>query len=80
MKAILTKYHGPTNTKGSRLSATAEGGNRIYVGRNCELSIEDNHAAAARQLKLKMNWPGDMVGGTLPDGSMAWVYQNDHAL
>ena len=30
MQAIVTKYHGATNFKGSRISATAEAG-RIYL-------------------------------------------------
>jgi len=69
MKAIITKYHGPTNSRGSRISATAEGVGRIYIGYPHELSGEDCHKAAAIALCNKYQWSTDLAGGGLPDQS-----------
>ncbi len=54
-QAIVTKYHGPTNSRGSRISATAEAG-RVYVECDDALSIPQNHAAAARKMAHKFGW------------------------
>jgi hypothetical protein len=52
-----TKYHGATNTRGSRISATGFG-TRVYVEYRCELSSAANHAAAVRKLCQKFGWAG----------------------
>jgi hypothetical protein len=54
MQAIITKYHPATNTRGSRISATAEAG-RVYIGYDCALSSDENHRAAAVKLCEKIN-------------------------
>ena len=54
MKAILTRYHGPTNTKGSRISASDSDGNQITIGYPHELSGMDVHRKAAYALRDKM--------------------------
>ena len=77
MKAIVTKYHGPTNTRGSRFSATAEGVGRIYKPYNYGQNADENHYAAALQLANKHGWLKDgtrLVGGGLPDGGCVWVF------
>lgn len=74
MKAIRTRYHGATNTKGSRISATAEGGHRIYISYPHELSGEAVHAAAAIELCRRLEWKGDLIGGGLPDGDYCFVF------
>ena len=74
MKAILTKYHGATDTRGSRISATAEGGNRVTIPYPHELSGEAVHAAAAVALCAKMNWKGPLVGGGLPNGDYCFCF------
>jgi len=68
-QAIVTKYHGPTNSRGSRISATAEAG-RVYMGYRHELDIAENHAAAARMFALKFGWlaSSDYVMGGTGDG------------
>lgn len=58
MKAIVTKYHGPTNTRGSRITASDEDGNRVSIPYPYELSGEDVHRKAAEALCEKMNWGG----------------------
>jgi hypothetical protein len=65
MKAIITKYHGATNTRGSRISASDEDGNRVSIPYPHELSGEDVHIAAANALCDKMKWDGKRVTGAL---------------
>jgi hypothetical protein len=71
MKAILTKYLPATNTRGSRIQASAEGGNRISIPYPHELREgEETHRAAANALCAKMGWDGaeTLVGGGTETG------------
>jgi len=67
-QAIVTKYHGPTNTRGSRISAQSAGG-RVSVSYDHELTSGQNHAKAAATLAAKLGWSGRMVGGGSPDST-----------
>lgn len=49
MQAIHTKYHGPTNSRGSRFTARAERG-RVSVPYDYSKNSDENHKAAARAL------------------------------
>ena len=64
--AILTKYLGPTNYRGSRIKATTCSGS-LTTGWNHALNPSENHLAAARALADRLAWDGQLVGGTLPD-------------
>lgn len=66
-QAIVTTYHGPTNTRGSRISAKCDAG-RLSVPYDYALNVEDNHASAAQQLANRLGWGGHFVGGGLPNG------------
>lgn len=66
-KAIKTKYHGPGNVKGSRISATDEDGNRIVLSWDYALDSDGNHKVAARALCDKMGWRGELASGGLKD-------------
>jgi len=66
-QAIETKYHGPTNSRGSRISARSQAG-RIFVHYDHALSIEANHHAACLALATKLGWTGRWVGGARADG------------
>ena len=68
MKAITTKFHGPTNTRGSRISATDMDRNRIMV--SVDHASRNPHVDAARALCNKMNWKGKLVQGTVKDGKV----------
>jgi len=68
MKAIVTKYHGPTSFKGSRITASDGDGNRITISYTYELSGEAAHRKAAEALCNKMGWTGELVGGSLKNG------------
>ena len=72
-QAIRTTYHGPTDTKGSRFTARANGGS-ITVSYDYSLAIDRNHVRAAEALALKLEWAKDSkdfrrlyVGGCFGD-------------
>ena len=69
MTAIITKYHGPTNTRGSRIIATANG-HRVSISYPYELSGIECHRAAAEALVKKMGWgpEGKLIGGGTDTG------------
>lgn len=66
-QAIVTKYHGPTNYRGSRVSATAQAG-RITLGWDDALDTNANHDKAALALCARYGWTGKLAGGGMPDG------------
>lgn len=70
-QAITTRYHGPTDFKGSRISATCQAG-RISIDYPHELDHDKAHAYAAQLLADKLGWNtprfGEWVGGGTLDG------------
>ena len=72
MQAIITKFHGPSNVKGSRVSAKADAG-RIILDWDHRLNSEQNHFAAARALAEKLGWNGRWCGG---GGEFGYVFVN----
>ena len=78
MKAITTKYYGPTNTRGSRIVATDSDGNKATVGYDHALNSEGNHKEAAIALCDKMSWSGTLHGGHTKAG-MVFVFEGSIA-
>jgi len=75
MKAIRTRYVGPSNTKGSRIIADDGDGNRATVGYEHALNSEGNHRLAAEALMAKMGWSGHLtVGWWKSDGY--WTFSD----
>jgi hypothetical protein len=75
MKALLIKYHGPTNTKGNRLSVQSEGFKPEYEYREYDMEIFDQaHRLAYRtfQKRFRMDIP-EFALGVLPNGDYAAV-------
>lgn len=68
MQAIITKYHGPTDAHGSRITATSASGLRVTVGYDDALSSQAAHRQAAEALQKKLKWSGRLIGGGLKDG------------
>ena len=69
MKAIRTRYKGPTDCRGACILATDDDGNRATVPYPHALSGAACHAVAARALVEKMGWgPCRMIAGALHDG------------
>ena len=73
MQTITTKYHGPGNVRGARISAKTTSGIKISLSWDYALDADENHQRAARALALKLKWRGQWVSGTLSDGSTVWV-------
>lgn len=69
MQAIITKYIGPTNSRGSRIKASASAGS-VTIGYDDALGVEDNHHAAALALAIKMGWEkyGKLISGGTETG------------
>lgn len=80
MQAIVTKYFGPTNQRGSRIKAKAEAGFAWHIY-DSALSADENHRAAAELLCKKLGWvsaPNNfyttLAQGQLPDGSNVFTF------
>ena len=79
MQTIKTKYHGPTNHRGPRISATQcsdfEGpGKRIFVSYDHELDATDNHKKAVSKLRDVLGWNHTpMIPGDTDEG-LVWVF------
>lgn len=68
MQTISTEYFGPTNSKGSRIKATASGGKSKTIPYPHELNQEDAHRRAATTLAESLNWSGRMIQGSTKKG------------
>lgn len=81
--AILTKYLGPTDHRGARITAKTHGG-AITVPWDHSLNSEDNHTAAAKAYCAKTGWLDDdsllLVGGWLPDNSGCFILYEKESL
>lgn len=80
MQAIRTRFHGPSNVKGSRYSAKCEA-RTIYLSADHSLDSADNHRRACEELVKVMGWntgklAGGMVGGEFQHDHY-WVFVND---
>lgn len=80
VQAITTKYIGPSNTRGSRIKATAAAGS-VTIPCDDALSIEGRHAKAAKALAMKFGWSGYYFQGGMPnDCGYAFVCVNEPVL
>jgi hypothetical protein len=63
------------NTRGSRIIASDEDGNRVTVEYDDRLSSSQNHDSAVIALCKKMRWEGHLVSGGLgkTDRVYAWI-------
>lgn len=71
-QAIVTKYHGPTNHRGSRVSARCDAG-RTTVEWDHALNPDANHTRAVVALVRKLGWSGRLHLGALPLASGGYV-------
>lgn len=67
--AIFTRYLGPTNTRGSRIKATARGLS-VTIPLDHALDLTERHEKAARALLGKLGWydRDTALAGETPDG------------
>jgi hypothetical protein len=72
MNTITTRFHSPTNHRGSRISATHTDGKRIYVDWDHTVDSQTNHEHAARVLCGK-DWRGYLACGDAGPTAYVWV-------
>lgn len=65
--AVETKYLCPTNTKGARIKAFANG-HSATISYPYDLSGMHCHAEAVKVLCKKLGWHGDMLSGATKTG------------
>jgi hypothetical protein len=76
-QAIVTKYLPDTNSRPSRVKATAEAGS-VTLSWDSALNTDRNHAKAANALAEKFGWKDNWSGGAIPDHSgFCFVWDND---
>lgn len=76
MRAISTRYAGPTDTRGSRIIATDGNGHRLSVGYDDARNSVDNHRTAAQALsdRLPPEAPGTWHWRSYTHGdAVIWV-------
>ena len=67
MQAIVTRFHGPTDTRGARITASVEG-HRLTIPYRHDLNAEDAHRVAAEALRDRLGWEGELHAGWTPTG------------
>lgn len=67
--AIITRYHGPTETRGARITASSYNRTRITVSWDDALDVEGNHDYAAQALAKRRGWKGRVSRASHPDGT-----------
>lgn len=86
MQAIITKYHGATNYRPSKISAKCERGS-IRVSYDHGLNSDENHRAACDKLCAmfddedakkygaeKRHWRKPKAGGVIPSGEHVFCF------
>jgi hypothetical protein len=71
-QAITTKFLPVTNTRPSRVKATADAGS-VTLSWDHGVNIDENHARAAKALADKFGWRGAWYQGALHDGGFCFV-------
>ena len=80
MQVIHCTYHGPTNTRGSRIKATCDTAS-VTISYPHELSGLAVYRAAAEALTKKLGWTDPLVGGSLPkNNGYVFVLLNSAAI
>lgn len=75
MPAIITKYLGPSNVRGSRIAARSADNNpstgkpeRLTMGYDSALSSLAAHAKVAEKLATRIGWFGVWIAASTDDG------------
>lgn len=74
MKAIHTRYFGPTNCKGARIKASDGDHNSVTISYDC--ASVDPHRDAAIALCHKLDWHGTLCEGSDAKGNV-YVFVHD---
>ena len=76
MKAIRTRYHGPSNVKGARISATDGercAGHTLVMPYDHSLNSDELNRKAAHAFRDWKGWKGELTGGGFQN-DMYWVF------
>lgn len=77
MKAILTRYLPFTDTKPSRIKASAEGvPSRVWTCNELDHPLRSAHTQAAYLFAIEHNWPDNLASGGLPNGDWAHCFRD----
>jgi hypothetical protein len=78
MKAISTRYLGPTEQRRSQVKADDGEGNSITNAWDSSKSGVENHGQAALDLCKKMGWKGYLADGAVA-GSVGtvWIFMDE---
>lgn len=79
MQAIVVKYMGATNSRGSRYKATAAMGESITVSYDHSLNASKNAKRAAAALAEKLGWTGEWYEGGGLKSEYVYVLGNSPA-
>ena len=80
MKAIITRYLGPTNTKPARIKASAEGvKSKVWSCDELAHPTKSVHHEAATSFALRYGWPTKLASGGLPNGDWVHCFIQDSA-
>ena len=74
-QAIIIKFLGATNTKGTRLKVTSNGGS-ITVPLDYGAVQEQRIRQAVDALLKKLEWSGEYIIGCLPSGDYVAVFKD----
>jgi hypothetical protein len=80
-KAIRTRYHGPTATRGPRISASDAGGNLVSISPDLPVTVgelDNAHRKAAYTLMRKMGWPNVLIPGSFAKDTYWVMLPGDH--
>lgn len=72
-QSIVTKYIAPTNSRGSRVNATASEGASVTVSYGNEPTDDMEHVKALTELVNKLGWHGEWHCGAVKGGARVWV-------
>ena len=77
MQAIRTVYHGPTDHRPSRITATCAAGS-VTIPYSYDTDDVGVHRLAAVALIRKLKWHGTFTSGGLKDGSCVFCFITEH--
>lgn len=75
MQAIIVKYYPPTSRRGGYSIASSAGGKmRFSYGSTSDFINPTRYCAET--LRDSLNWKGDLLQGTLPNGDDVFVFDD----
>lgn len=73
-QGIETRYHGPTNFRGSRIAARCDA-KHMFVPYDHAVGVTENHEAACKALCSALGWDGHWIGASTARGYVFARYE-----